>query len=121
MTTGIANFQPQALAVTVNGFASVTLTWTLNKSALVANYAVYRNGVQIATVPQGTATYTDTTVLKGTHYSYAVASLDAGGNASPQTPMQRAEVLQAANLYFEISWVEQPGMAGRPDTEWTWM
>lgn len=122
MSTLAAVFQPQNLAVTVNGQSSVTLGWTAqNLTGIVVGFNVRRDGVKLNSAPIAAATYTDTTVAANHHYNYQVAAVDGAGNESPATPIQRAEVLTAGNLYFEISWVEQPGMAGRPDTQWTWL
>jgi len=46
----------------------------------VVGYHVYRNNTQIATT--ATATYSDTTVIPGTQYSYTVSAFDAAGNTS---------------------------------------
>jgi cellulose 1,4-beta-cellobiosidase len=117
-----APLQPQNLAVTVNGQSSVTLVWTARSLAgLVVGYNVRRDGVKLNAAPIAAATYTDSTVKANHHYNYQVTAVDGAGNESAATPIQRAEVLTAGNLYFEISWQEQPGMAGRPDTQWTWL
>jgi fibronectin type 3 domain-containing protein len=112
--------QPQNLVVTVNGQSSVTLSWTKITSTVVVGYNVRRDGKVLNSLPITVPTYTDSTVTADHHYNYEVTSVDAGGNESAATPIQRAEVLTASTLGFIISWVEQPGMAGRPDTQWIW-
>jgi hypothetical protein len=111
---------PQGFTVAVNGQSSVTLAWTAIASTLLAGYNVWRDGVLITPAPIAAATFIDSTVVANRHYNYAVAAVDVFGNVGPQTPTLRAEVLTNTTLGFQISWVEQPGMAGRPDTEWTW-
>jgi len=61
--------------------AQITLTWSgASDNVAIAGYAVLRNNVLVAT-PTGT-TYTDTGLTPGTTYTYAVQTLDFGGNAS---------------------------------------
>jgi hypothetical protein len=61
---------------------SIVLTWTGTQYAL--NYQVRKNGNLVATIPQGTFTYTDN-VTTGVTFSYTVTATNACGNG-PQTP-----------------------------------
>lgn len=113
-------YQPQNLALTVNGITSVTLTWNAVGGSIVAGYNIRRDGTLLNASPVTAPTYTDSAAVSGHHYNYAVSAVDADGNESPQTPIQRADVLEGTELDWMISWVEQPGMAGRPDVQWNW-
>jgi chitodextrinase len=63
----------------------VDLSWNASTDNVgVLGYRVYRGGSLIATVTSGTS-YSDTTVVPSTTYSYTVAAYDAGLNASPQS------------------------------------
>jgi len=72
----------------LNGSASsatqINLTWTASTDNVgVTGYRVYRGGTQIGT--SATITYSDTTVVGSTTYSYTVAAYDAAGNVSAQS------------------------------------
>lgn len=113
-------YQPQNLQLAVTaGQIKVALTWNAVGGSLIVGYNVRRDGVLIATAV-ATNAYTDSTVSLGHHYNYEVTAVDGSGNESPATPIQRAEVLQGSELDWTVSWVEQPGMAGRPDLAWNW-
>jgi glycerophosphoryl diester phosphodiesterase/fibronectin type 3 domain-containing protein len=71
---------PSGLTRAVSGL-SVKLAWSpASDNAAVTGYTVLRGGVAIATTT-GTS-YTDTTVLPGKTYSYAVRARDASDNQS---------------------------------------
>lgn len=87
------NFKDQWITFTVavpapTGFAStsvqsysVSLSWSATSGA--AGYNIYRNGVKMNTGGLITGTsYTDTTALPGTAYSYTVRSVTSGGAES---------------------------------------
>ncbi len=60
---------------------SINLTWNaVTDNAGVTGYDVYRNGSLLATTAG--PSYSDTTVVPGTTYTYAVAAFDAVGNVS---------------------------------------
>ena len=60
---------------------SINLTWNaVTDNAGVTGYDVYRNGSLLATAAG--PSYSDTTVVPGTTYTYAVAAFDAAGNVS---------------------------------------
>ena len=48
----------------------------------IASYRIYRNGSALATVGAGTTSFTDTGAQPGTTYTYSVAAVDTGGQAS---------------------------------------
>lgn len=71
---------PEGLA---GGFANaaITVNWQASTDNVgVAGYAIYRDGVRLATTPD--QTYTDDTVVDGITYSYAVLAEDASANQS---------------------------------------
>ncbi|MBI5230962.1 MAG: fibronectin type III domain-containing protein, partial [Coriobacteriales bacterium] len=73
---------------------AVEIAWGAVDGA--ATYAVYRDGVAIATGLTGT-TFTDTNAETGTDYSYTVVAVDASGNASdPSTAVTAASADDSA-------------------------
>ncbi len=77
---------------------SVDLSWTASSDDVgVVAYDVVRDGVPVATVGPGTTSWTDTSVLASSNYTYAVTARDAAGNvatgtADVQTPAAVAPV-----------------------------
>lgn len=59
---------------------SVTLGWNAVSGA--AGYNVYRNGVKLNSSPLSGLSYTDTTAVGGTAYTYSVKAIDAQGYES---------------------------------------
>lgn len=112
---------PTNLVLAAARTPSVTLTWTPPGSTFIVAYQIYRDRVLIATVQGALAnTYVDTGVVNGKRYGYAVVAVNVAGDFSPSTPTQWIDLLQGNTLDWMISWVEQPGMAGRPDVTWGW-
>ncbi len=75
---------PANLTATVVSSTQINLSWSASSdNAGVAGYEVFRNGAQIAVTTQ--TSYSDTTVVPGVQYSYAVAAMDAAGNTSSQS------------------------------------
>lgn len=107
-------------AVTVNGQSSVTLTWTPFGSSLVIGYYVFRDKVLITPTPIVGGTFTDTNVVAGVRYMYAVSAVDASLAFGPQTLALEADVLIPADLTFGVVFQEQPGDGGIPDVLWRW-
>ncbi len=80
----IAPTTPGSFNATASDTPQVNLSWTAGTDNLaVASYKVTRNGASVATVPAGSTSWTDTGVASGTSYTYAVATVDTSGNASP--------------------------------------
>lgn len=81
---------PLAVKATAHAYNNVVVTWAASTdNTAVTGYAITRNGLPLATVDAVT-TYTDTTTVPGTGYSYRVTARDAAGNAS--TPSAPASV-----------------------------
>jgi chitodextrinase len=75
---------PAGLTATAISGSEIDLTWgQATDNVAVVGYHVYRDGVQIATVP-GTS-YADTALTDATSYQYSVAAYDAAGNLGAQT------------------------------------
>jgi chitodextrinase len=75
---------PQGLTATAVSWSTVDLAWSASTDDVsVAGYRVYRNGSQIGS--SATTSYTDTTTLPGTSYSYTVSAYDPAGNSSAQS------------------------------------
>ena len=103
---------------------SVTLTWTSVPGA--ASYAVYRDGVKLAS--QAASGWTDMTTVSGKTYSYAVSATGSGGESArsaavsataPFPPAGAGEFTAPANLCVAgvwsgaqtdtLSWLPVPG------------
>ena len=79
---GAAPSVPGSLSATATSAFSVALSWTASTDDVgIAGYDVYRDGTLVAS-PGNVTTYTDTSVLASTTYSYAVRARDTSGNAS---------------------------------------
>jgi hypothetical protein len=56
----------------------VVMTWSAPAGEAVQGYRIYREGVQIATVPSETTTYTDSNVKPGKSYTYEIVTRGDG-------------------------------------------
>jgi F5/8 type C domain/Fibronectin type III domain len=83
-STPVSPNAPTGLSATVKSSTSVGLSWTASTDSSttnrVAGYNVFRNNTQINTALVTGTTYTDTSALAGTAYSYTVQAVD---NATP--------------------------------------
>jgi chitodextrinase len=78
--------QPTGLTATARGPNTVDLSWSASSDDVgVAGYTIYRDGSQVAAVGEATTSYSDTSALPSTTYSYTVDALDAAGNHSAQS------------------------------------
>ena len=72
--------------VATPGDRQVVLTWDPNPEADIASYRVWRDGVQIAVVTD--PTFTDSGLINGRAYQYALMAVDTSGNdSSPSDPV----------------------------------
>jgi chitodextrinase len=72
---------PAGLDATATGSTRIALTWSASQDNIgVDHYVVNRGGVDIGT--SSAASYSDTTVLPETTYTYVVRAYDAAGNES---------------------------------------
>ena len=103
---------PTGLQATA-GNASVSLSWSA--SATATSYKVLRGGVQIGT--SNTTTYTDSTAVNGTSYTYTVKATNVGGDsvassstsATPVAPIAPPSApanvqATAGNASVSLSW-----------------
>jgi chitodextrinase len=77
---------PSGLTAAAPASGTVDLTWTATTDtggSGLAGYKVYRAGAQIGS--SATASYSDTTTLGTTSYTYTVAAYDNAGNTSSQS------------------------------------
>jgi chitodextrinase len=111
---------PTGLAANVVSSTQVDLGWNASTdNVAVVGYTIYRDGTAITTVPDTSLSYSDTTVLPGVTYSYAVDAFDGGGNHSatstpvtvttPDTEAPSVPTSLAANAsgatQVDLSWV----------------
>ena len=90
---------PTNLAASVSSSTRVDLTWTASSDDVgVVAYDVYRNGA-LRTTTTGT-TFSDTTVVAGTTYSYVVRARDAAANVSPPSNTATVTPGAAATVVF---------------------
>lgn len=69
----------------------------------LSGYTVYRNGSSLATVSAGTLSYSDTSVLAATTYTYTVDAFDTSGNFSPQSaPPATATTPVSSTFVFTV-------------------
>ena len=101
---------PTGLAATP-GDATVSLVWTSVSGAV--SYRVYRGGVQIAT--PSTPSYTDTTVVNGTAYSYFVVAVGTASNSAPSATVTATPAAAATGAPTGLS-----GVAGDKTATLSW-
>lgn len=73
---------PKQLTVTNKTFTSISLSWSgSTDDTAVKGYQVYRDGKKIITTSK--TTFTNSELVPGRKYTYAVKAYDAAGNISP--------------------------------------
>ena len=84
-TDNVAPSTPTNLKVSSSTIKSVSLSWTASSDNVgITGYTIYRNGVQLTKVGKVT-TFTDSSTLPSTAYTYKILAFDAAGNASAQS------------------------------------
>jgi predicted outer membrane repeat protein len=77
---------PTGLTASAPTPTQVNLSWSASTdNVAVTGYTVYRGGSQLGAVNGSTLTFTDSTVVGLTTYSYTVDAFDAAGNHSSQS------------------------------------
>lgn len=77
----IAPSVPAGLSATAGSSTLVYLAWTASTDNIgVSGYRIYRNGIEIG--KSAVASFTDSSVVGGTTYSYTIKASDAAGNLS---------------------------------------
>jgi chitodextrinase len=110
---------PTDLAASAISGTQINLTWTASTdNVAVTGYDIYRGGTLLTSVGAVTS-YSDTTAINGTQYSYAIKAFDAAGNrsgfsnnASATTP-DTQDPLPPSNLVATVV------TATRIDLTWT--
>lgn len=101
---------PQSVTAAASAYNKVTVTWKSSSDDVgVVGYTVWRNNAPVAQLGN-VATYTDTTVVANTSYSYQVTAKDAAGNVS--TASTAANVKTPA-----VSDSQAPSAPGEPRAE----
>jgi hypothetical protein len=91
--------QPTNLAADVSVPGRVSLAWTASTDdAAIGNYAVFRDGVPVATTTS--PAFTDPSVASGQTYTYTVSAYDTAFNPSAISAPVTATVGAAATLTF---------------------
>jgi len=87
---------PSGLGATAGSATQVNLIWNASTDNVgVTGYKIYRNGTEIQS---STATsFTDSTVVGGTSYSYTVKAYDAAGNLSSASNTATVNTPQATS------------------------
>ncbi len=84
---------PTSLRMTGNSLTTIALAWNASTDNIaVTNYKLSRNGTPIATIPNGTLTYSDSGLTSTTTYSYVLVATDAAGNTSTAATLSVATV-----------------------------
>ncbi|WP_284985588.1 galactose oxidase-like domain-containing protein [Arthrobacter sp. fls2-241-R2A-172] len=74
----------------------IALTWTAGTDNVgVTSYRVSRDGTLVGS--SASTSYSDTSVLAGTTYTYTVAAVDAAGNVSPPSNTATAQAVAAGS------------------------
>ena len=113
MTTDLlAPSVPTALVVHSSN-KQIDLLWNPSvDNAAVSGYRIYRNGSAYA---QSTATsYSDSNLLPGTTYTYAVTAIDSNGQESAQSYSTAATALSSPTVTTSSSPTASTSSAGRP-------
>jgi parallel beta-helix repeat protein len=87
-------------------YARIDLSWTASTdNVAVDHYTIRRGGAFLADVAVGTTTYSDTTVLPSTTYSYTVQAVDTASppNASGQSTPPASATTPAAPSSFTFT------------------
>jgi len=84
---------PANFGVTVDASGHPVLNWSASTDNVMVNgYTIYRDGHELTSTNANTLSYTDTNVVLGATYSYAVDAVDASNNHSPQSAPVSATV-----------------------------
>jgi fibronectin type 3 domain-containing protein len=120
---------PTSLTATAQSPTQVILSWSAStdSSSAVSGYNVFRGGTKLNTAPVTSTTYSDTTAVAGSNYSYTVQALDsatppntsAQSNAAsvttpmppPPTPTKLVATAPAINQ-VQLSWAASLGATG---------
>jgi titin len=107
---------PQNLSATAVSSSQIDLTWDASTDDVaVADYNIFRGGSLLTTVA-GTS-HSDTSLISGATYSYAVSALDAAGNESGQSTSVSATTDSGGTDTLTITPTDDATITdGAPDT-----
>ena len=105
-------------AIAVNS-TQVDLSWLASTDNVgVTGYTIYRNNALLTTVAADTLSYSDTTVLESTTYTYTVDAFDAAGNYSaPSSPANITTPGIPASITFNVE-ADTYVNSGRPTSNY---
>ena len=100
---GFAPTVPGKASGVSNSTSSIDLTWAASTDnvSTTLDYHVFRDGVDIATVPSASTTtvsYTDAGLDGGSQHTYRITAVDAATNASGQSPDSDPITVQTPDL-----------------------
>lgn len=110
-THGVADLSPPTAPeglMATSSESSIGLSWETSLGGDIDGYSVYRRREghllyeNVATVPDGQTTYSDSDVQAGMFYDYAIAARDAAGNESDLS--DRVRVMAGAGVAGQV-WV----------------
>jgi chitodextrinase len=92
---------PEGLAAMAVSSSQISLSWNASIDNVgVEGYAIYRNGIRIATT--ASAAYQDAGLTASTSCSYRVAAYDAAGNLSSLSSTVTATAFPALSKAFKV-------------------
>lgn len=104
---------PIGLSAVATSPTTVVLSWNANTEPDLAGYKIYRDGVHIETVGKVTS-WTDTTVLPSTTYTYQITAYNTSGQESqrsnpatvttPDLPTPTGLTAMWKGDYIEVTW-----------------
>ncbi len=112
---------PTGLRTTAVAYNKVDLAWTASNSTDTIKYQVSRNGRGIASITSGTS-FSDSTVVAGTTYTYTVNAFDAANNISPASNQLSVAVPTSADTTPPVTptgFTVTPVNSNRIDLRWT--
>jgi chitodextrinase len=95
---------PNGLTANAVSPTQVELSWQASSDNIgVTGYTIYRDTTTLATVSGDTLSYTDTTVLESSSYTYTVDAFDAAGNHSaPSSAVSVTTPVMPSSLTFTV-------------------
>lgn len=92
---------PATLTATAASGTQINLSWSASSDNTgVRGYSIYRNSTLIGTVDQNTLTFSDTSLVPSTTYSYRVDAFDGSGNHSALSTAKSATTQSTATYTF---------------------
>jgi chitodextrinase len=77
---------PTWISASAASSTRINLAWNPSTdNVAVQGYFVFRNGVQVGTLPVGSTSYSDTGLAPNTSYTYSLEAVDAAGNRSARS------------------------------------